>query len=178
MKTRAEIYGLEAAGLLRNIAMYPGLREEQLCRFFPGKKDKIQTLLSHLCKQGRIERSEDGSYFTHGTDTRNVDTSLIRAVWVLLDFIERVEYHSVSDFPVKLIFFADGELYEVVYAAGGQEPLLNQLLSGKAAKNAGRRIVLVETPEQIALIHISASGYCTVNTAGEISYYKKESGGA
>lgn len=177
MKTRDELYGQEATGLLRNIAMYPGLRSEQLCRFYPGKEDKIQKLLAHLCKQGRVGHSEDGAYFLQGADTRNIDTGLVRAVWVLLDFIKRVEYHSASDFPAKLIFFADGELYEVVYAASGQEALVNHVLNGKAAENSGRRIVLVDTPEQIGLIHISGvSGYCTVNAAGKISYYKKEGG--
>lgn len=177
MKTRDELYGREATGLLRDIAMYPGLQSEQLCRFYPGKEDKIQRLLTHLCKQGRVGQSEGGAYFLQGADTRNIDTGLVRAVWVLLDFIERVEYHSASDFPVKLIFFADGELYEVVYAASGQEALVNHVLNGKAAENSGRRIVLVDTPEQIGLIHISGvSGYCTVNAAGKISYYKKEGG--
>ncbi|MEA4845765.1 MAG: DUF5697 family protein [Clostridiaceae bacterium] len=177
MRTRDEIYGQEATGLLRDIAMYPGLRSEQLCRFYPSKKDKILKLLTHLCKQGRVGQSEDGAYFLRGADSQNIDTGLVRAVWVLLDFIERVEYHSASDFPVKLIFFIDGELYEVVYAASGQEALVAHILSGKASENSGRRIVLVDIPEQIGLIQISGvSGYCTVNEAGKISYYKKEGG--
>lgn len=177
MKTRDEIYGQEATGLLRDIAMYPGLRSEQLCHFYPGKDDKIQKLLTHLCRQGRIGHSEDGAYFLQGADSRNIDTGLVRAVWVLLDFIDRVEYHSASDFLVKLIFFAEGELYEIVYAASGQEALVSHVLNGKAAENSGRRIVLVDTPEQIELIQISGvSGYCTVDAAGKISYYKKEGG--
>lgn len=177
MKTRDELYGQEATGLLRDIAMYPGLRSEQLCRLYPGKEAIIQKLLTHLCRQGRVGQSEDGSYFIQGTDSRNVDTGLVRAVWVLLDFIERVEYHSASDFPVKLLFFADGELYEVIYAASGQEALVCHVLNGKAAENSGRRIVLVDAPEQIAQINISGvAGYCTVNAAGKINYYRKEGG--
>jgi len=175
MKTRDELYGQEATGLLRDIAMYPGLRSEQLCRLYPGKADQIQKILAHLCKQGRVEKSEDGAYFLQGADGRDVDTGLVRAVWVLLDFIERVEYHSASDFPVKLLFFADGELYEIIYATSGQEALVSHVLNGKAAENSGRRIVLVDTPEQIGQINISgAAGYCTVNEAGKTSYYKKE----
>ena len=42
-----------------------------------------------------------------------------------MDFIGQVEYHAPGDFPVKLIFFANGELYEIVYAASGQEALIN-----------------------------------------------------
>ena len=33
---------------------------------------------------------------------------MMAAVWVLIDFIEEVEFHSVSDYPAKLLFFAGG----------------------------------------------------------------------
>ena len=39
MKTRAEIYGNEAADLLRTVTMYPGLSEQQLLCFHPGKEE-------------------------------------------------------------------------------------------------------------------------------------------
>ena len=38
MKTRAEIYGNEAADLLRTVTMYPGLSEQQLLFFTLAKK--------------------------------------------------------------------------------------------------------------------------------------------
>ena len=50
MKTRAEIYGNEAAALLRIVTMYPGLNMQQLLCFHPGKEEIIKTLLSHLQK--------------------------------------------------------------------------------------------------------------------------------
>ena len=56
MKTRAEIYGNEAADLLRTVTMYPGLSEQQLLCFHPGKEDTAKALLSHLERQGRISR--------------------------------------------------------------------------------------------------------------------------
>lgn len=54
MKTRAQIYGQEAAGLLRIISMYPGLNQSQLCQFYQEKADRIPTVLAILKKQGRI----------------------------------------------------------------------------------------------------------------------------
>lgn len=39
MKTRAEIYGNEAATLLRTVTMYPGLSQQQLLCFHPGKSE-------------------------------------------------------------------------------------------------------------------------------------------
>lgn len=123
MKTRAEIYGNEAADLLRTVTMYPGLSEQQLLCFHPGKEDTAKALLSHLEKQGRIFQTESGGYFPAGQPAK-LDRTLVRAVWVLLDFIQRAEYHAPADFPVKLVFFADGELYEVACVEDGQEALV------------------------------------------------------
>ena len=85
MKTRAEIYGNEAAALLRIVTMYPGLNMQQLLCFHPGKEEIIKTLLSHLQKQGRIFQTDTGGYFPSGWAAKS-DSSLIRAAWVLLDF--------------------------------------------------------------------------------------------
>ena len=58
MKTRAEIYGNEAATLLRTVTMYPGLSQQQLLCFHPGKSETAKALLSHLERQGRIFQSD------------------------------------------------------------------------------------------------------------------------
>lgn len=123
MKTRAEIYGNEAADLLRTVTMYPGLSEQQLLCFHPGKEETAKALLSHLERQGRIFQAESGGYFPAGQPAK-LDRALVRAVWVLLDFIQRADYHAPADFPVKLVFFADGELYEVACVEDGQEALV------------------------------------------------------
>ena len=54
MKTRADLYSREAAELLRIVSMYPGISLPQLCGFYPGKEDLVQTLLPQLKRQGRI----------------------------------------------------------------------------------------------------------------------------
>ena len=132
MKTRAEIYGNEAAALLRIVTMYPGLNMQQLLCFHPGKEE-------------------------------------------ILDFIGQVEYHAPGDFPVKLIFFANGELYEIVYAASGQEALINHAL--RDDRSGGRRIILVDNPEDIRRIDCPGiSGFCTVDAAGQVHYFKKTGG--
>ena len=40
---------------------------------------------------------------------------VVQAVWVLVDFIDRVEYHAIGEFPAKVIFIADGQIYEIVH---------------------------------------------------------------
>ena len=103
MKTRAELYGHEATELLRIISMYPGLSEKQLCRFYPGREDVTRNLLSHLCRQGRTRQADTGGYFPYGNGKAETDPGMVRAAWVLLDFIDKAEYHSSSDFPVKIV---------------------------------------------------------------------------
>ena len=51
MKTRAEIYGNEAAALLRIVTMYPGLNMQQLLCFHPDKEEikyEISDFLYHV----------------------------------------------------------------------------------------------------------------------------------
>lgn len=175
MKTRADLYGQEAAGLLRIVSMYPGLSETQIYGFFPEKQEVVRSLLVHLKKQGRILQGPTGRYYPQGTSVSDTDPELIKAVWVLLDFIDRVEFHSVSDFPVKIIFFAGGELYEIISMPAGQEALVSHILSRTKEEDCGRRILIVEDPGQISILNIPCvSGYCTVVPDGRVAYYKKQ----
>lgn len=177
IKTRADIYAREATELLRLISIYPGLCSQQLYCFFPGKEDKIKTLLSHLTKQGRIIPTEHNQYFSAGFQANKIDNSLLRSVWILIDFIECVEYHCSScEFPVKIIFLANEELYEIIHTPLGQETLINHMMQTKSS-DGSHRIILVDAPEQIHQLNFpDISGFCTINEAGAVSYYKKTGG--
>ncbi len=177
MKTRADIYGQEATELLRIISLYPGLIQCQLAGFFPGKDSTVvYSLLSHLKRQGRAEQSISGGWFSFGKE-HQADSGLIQSVWVLLDVIDRVEYHSPGDFPAKVIFFSGGEIYEIVYVAVSQEALITHALKQDARQDS-RRIVLVEEPDQIPLLDFpSIAGFCTVSSSGQVLYYQRTNGG-
>ena len=101
---------------------------------------------------------------------------MIKAVWVLLDFLDHVEYHTASDFPVKIVFFTNSQAYEIICALQGQEALICQAVQ-RLKEQSVRRIVLIETPEQIpALAFSSIAGYCTVDKSGTVRYYKLRKG--
>ena len=103
-----------------------------------------------------------------------MDKGLLAAIWVLADFIDRVEFPSAGEFPAKLIFFADGEVYEVIHAANGKETLINHILSAPA-EEASSYLILVDKPEQIPELEIpNVRGYCTVSPEGEVQYYQRE----
>lgn len=95
MKTREQIYGQEAAGLLRDVSMYRALTEMQLLKLYPHKESKIRNLLSYLQKQGRIVQR--GEYYRIPADAEeSIDHGLSKAVWVLTDFMEQVEYFPTA----------------------------------------------------------------------------------
>ena len=175
LKTREQLYGNEASDLLRNITMYRTLTEDQVYRLYPGKEAVTKNLLKHLTRQGRIYRNDEARRFSANAECdAKVDAGLLSAVWVLIDFIDRVEYHSAGDFPVKIGFFADGELYEIVYVPFEQELILSHALSGQTETDA-RRIVLVDRPEQIGTIDIpNTTGFCSLDADGSVRYYKLE----
>lgn len=174
MKNRTAIYQREAAEMLHNISLYPGLTEEQLCRFFPEKEAAAKTLLAHMLKEGRVYCGKNGRYYANQEAQSDADKDLSRCVWVLLDFIDQVEYHTVAEFPAAILCFANGELYEIVPIPQGKETMICQLLR-QPQKDADKRIVVVEDTSQIELLDIpQVAGFCTVAEDGTVSYYKEE----
>ena len=173
MKTRSDLYGREAASLLRDITMYRVLTGEQLLRLYPGKQKIIENLLPYLVKQGRVHLI-DGLYCAAPECAEEVDRALLAAVWVLVDFISQVEYHSISDYPAKLCFFANQELYQVIHAEQGKEIMLSNVLAD-TGEEPPRCLVLVDDPAQIEQLQIpNAAGFCTVTPDGTVQYFQKE----
>ena len=173
MKTRAQIYEREAAALLRDISMYHVLTEGQLLRLHPGKKEKTRNLLAYLVRQNRAWQV-DGYYCAAPDSAEDMDRGLLAAVWVLADFADQVEYHSAGDFPAKIIFFADGEVYEIIYISQGRETLVTQALKN-TGEQPSRYLVIVDSAEQIEGLDIpNVNGYCTVSLEGDVEYYRKE----
>lgn len=153
--------------------MYHAITQEQLLGLYPGKQRQVLNLLTYLVSQKRIYLDDSGFYRTTD-EPEELDRGLSAALWVLIDFIDRVDYHSVGEFPTKIIFFAQDEVYEIVYVALGQEALISNILSSQV-KDPPNYIILVEKPEQIPEIDVpNASGYCTVSSTGQVQYYQKE----
>ena len=80
MKTRDQIYGQEAARLLRDVTMYRALTKPQLLALYPGKKEKIAALLNHLVRQGRI--FYDSTNDCYHADAELNQEALINQLWV------------------------------------------------------------------------------------------------
>ena len=152
MKTRAQIYSHEASGILRDISTYGVLTQKQILGLYPQKNEQLKNLLSYLCKQKRLFLV-DGFYSLTPELPKDRDRGLEAAVTVLADFMEQVEYHAAGEYPVKIIFLAGGEVYEILYAEPGKEAILNLLLA-RPEQEPPVRLVILEDAAQVDLIAI------------------------
>lgn len=174
MKTREHIYRKEASELLRDLTTYHYMHRDQVLRLYPGKESKIENLLSYFIRQGRIFYDKDLDMYHDGTEV-TPDNALITAIWVLIDFINKVEYHSAVDFPAALVFLAEGELFEVIHVSTGKEAAMEHAMTHQGS-DAEKRIVIVEDERQISQLEIpNAIVYCTVDIRnGNVRYFKQE----
>ena len=142
MITRREMYQ-DASELLKLVSMYPGMTEWQASGFFPGKEEKVPAMLEHLSRQKRVRENAIGGWIPWD-GPEETDPALLKSVWVLLDFRDELEYHSAGEYPVQILFFAGGEVYEIITVQAGQETLMNRLFSDreKEQKESCRRICL------------------------------------
>ena len=174
MKTREQIYRKEATELLRDLTTYHYIHRDQVLRLYPGKESKIENLLAYFTRQSRIFFDKDTGLYHDGTEA-SPDRSLLASLWVLIDFIEKVEYHSAVDFPAMLVFVADGELYEVLHIPEDKEAMMEHTMAQQGS-DAEKRIVIVDDPEQIGRLFIpNTVAYCTVDMEkGTVCYYRQE----
>ena len=176
MKTREQIYRKEAAELLRDLTTYHHIYRNQILRLYPGKESKIENLLSYFTRQSRIFYDKDLDMYHDGTEAPP-DMSMLASIWVLIDFIEKAEYHSAVDFPAALVFVSDGELYEVLHIPPDKEALMEHAIAQQGS-DAEKRIVIVEDIRQIERLSIPyTTAYCTVDVqTGAVQYFKQEEG--
>lgn len=174
MKTREQIYGMEAAALLRDITTYHYMKRGQIVKLYPGKERQVENLLSHLVRQGRIFYDAAADAYSDSREA-SPDAELLAALWVLSDFGDKAEYHSTDKFPVRVIFFADGETYEIICVPPDKEALILHAISHSPDQDSGKQLILVENAAQISGIELPNAVFCTVDAAsGTVQYYRKE----
>ena len=174
MKTRKDIYGKEATQMLNYVTLYHNIRKEQLIKLFPkSKREVIEKLIFHLQNNRRIfyNRSTDIIYDSDDYKT-NIET--IYCLWIVCDFIDKIEFHSSSDFPVNIVFFGEDELYEITYIPENKEAMFEHAFN--SIELNGKRIIVLENTEQITKINIpDVTAYCIVNDdTGKVKYFKSK----
>lgn len=172
MNTRTSLYANEAMKLLDTVSAYKTLYTEQLFRLFPpGKADTVRMLLRRLAKDHRLYLSKDETV-TSADPTFPLNDGIIRAFWVLLDFIHKAEFHVPGIFPALISFFAGEELYDILHIPWGQEAMIHAAIP-RQEKNPPKRILLLDDLSQMPALHIpNTAGFCLVDRDGKTAYYQ------
>lgn len=174
MKTRKDIYGKEATQMLNYITLYHNIRKEQLIKLFPKcKEGVIEKLIFHLQNNRRIFYNKTTDII-YDNDENNTNLETINCLWVICDFIDKIDFHSSSDFPVNIVFFGEGELYEITYISENKEAMYELAFNNYELN--GKRIIVLENTEQATKLNIpDVTAYCIVNDdTGEVKYFKSK----
>lgn len=176
MKNRVAIYQREATEMLQNIAQYPGLTEEQLCRFFPEKESTAKILLSHMLKEGRAYRADNGRYYINQEIQNGADDTLSRCIWVLLDFIEQVEYHTAGEFPVEVLALPmDSCMRSFPFRAAKKPCYVSCCAYHKKMLESALWWWMMQNKSMRWIFHIPPD-FVPLQRDGTVSYYRKEAG--
>ena len=180
MKTRMELYQ-DAEELLRLLSEYRVLLKPQLYLFFKDMdRGKLDRMLSRLQRLKRLYTDEARQMAAISEDAlESPDLSLIRSVWVLLDFMDYTVYHTKAEFPASIFFLTKRqEAYEIICVQEGQEKLINSCFLNESKREVNsdvKRILVADRAAQFSALRIpGAAGYCTVGRTGEITYYQSE----
>jgi hypothetical protein len=163
--------------ILDFVDAYGVLRYEHIEKFYPGSKKVV----SYLIKNQRLHKSADGAYISTGQDPRP-DKSLIAALGVLADVLEKVQAHARATLPAHVSFIThNDDYYEIIYVGYGMEVMTVASFKAQlAAKHrpAGcadtvKRIVIVEDKSQMERLQIPGiSRFALIQPDGSLSYFK------
>lgn len=172
-----QLYPVQQAEIRHLLAMYQQLSTGQLLRFFPDLSERrLLSLIRQQAKRGRLFYDPETAMVQYSRDI-SPPFGMQQAVWVLLDFLPTVTYHTVSSYPFLLTFYTFAEAYDVIYIPPGQEMLLNHILSSPPPE-APRRLAIITDLEQISLLAIpNLSAYCKVHSDGTVNYYQVKNEG-
>lgn len=165
----------ETAELLRVLSLYHSLTYEQARRLVPaGKTDIFSGLIVRLDRQGRIFYHRQTGIITMYPDTV-INPDMQAGIWVLLDFLPQVSYHTAGTYPVQITFFAKDDIYEIICVPQGKELLINHAVNTLPISENPHRLVVVESENQIESLSFPCiTAFCRVFPDGTIQYYKKQ----
>lgn len=162
--------------IIHLLSLYHVMSVQQLCKLYPEvSKETIYTLIKKLRKSGRVTYEKEKEWLFYGTDTSFYSTMFLSALWVLLDFIPHVTYHTVGEFPVVLTFFMNTVRYDVIYIQKEKELLINGIFSLGKEKEEVKRLVIIEEKNQIKQICFPLiQAFCMVSEKGVVQYLKRQ----
>lgn len=154
---------------------YGVLKWDQLVQMLHTKPAQVATkILAGLKKRNVIVQNEEG--FVALDQYAKTDQRLIKAMWVMLQYIEQIEpaAHYPAAYPSSIFFLKDGVGYEVLVLSRGEEHLPRLL---RPMDNTKFIIILpdIEMAGSLALPEAPCM-FATVSEANdsEVTFYEME----
>lgn len=109
------------------------------------------------------------------------EKGVLLALWVLISLMKqkKIEEHFLADkeeYPVRIIFVGDAEIYDIMYIPESDVELVNNLFERKKVASSGH-IVIVDSDDYIPAIRLqNITGFSVVKEGDsvEIEYFKPE----
>lgn len=164
------------------VQKYNALYKSQLYAYFAkdGREQFVGRALKTLEKEREIYVSQELKLVAASEASYAAkDYGTLQSVWALLGIMDqkKVEEHflaSREEYPVRIVFVGDGEIYDILYVSEAEVSVTNSLFVRKWIDSCGH-IVVVENPESIPEIRIpDVVGFCTVKEDGEVGYYRRD----
>lgn len=166
--------------LLGVVSTYNVVYKRQLYELFAvdGKEKLVGRAIKALEKERRIYVDPHTQMVAvNETSYSAKEEGTLLAVWVLISLMrqKKVEEHFLAakaEYPIRIIFVGDAEIYDIMYVPETDVALVNSLFSRKNIESSGH-IVIVETPDYIPSIVLdNIIGFCVVKEDGTVEYYK------
>ena len=172
MKLIRNRYEKKTNNILHTIALYKTLKPNQIYQMNLGKEENTKSTLKYLIKQKRIVYDDTQDIIAiNEAFAKNPTWHYLNGFYVLLDFMDTLEYHSSSTYPITITFFAKGEQYDIIYFEEGEEMMTNLALS-LMKKQESKKLVLIQKTEQIPKIKIEGKvTYCILDENKKVNYY-------
>lgn len=164
------------------VQKYNTLYKSQIYEFFAkdGREQFVGRALKSLEKGRDIYINQELKLVARNEESYAArEFGTLQSVWALLGIMDqkKVEQHflaSKEEYPVRIVFVGDGEIYDILYVSEAEVNIANTLLTRKQLDGCGH-IVVVENPENIPEIQIpEVVGFCTVGEDGKVEYYRKD----
>ncbi|MFR8172719.1 MAG: DUF5697 family protein [Marvinbryantia sp.] len=164
------------------IQKYNVLYKSQVYEYFAkdGREQFVGRALKTLEKERDLYINQELKMVAIGEEAYGArEYGTLQSMWALLGIMDqkKVEQHflaSKEEYPVRIVFVGDGEIYDILYVSSADVNLTNNLFARKRIEGCGH-IVVVETPEDIPEIRIpDVIGFCTVKEDGKVEYYRKD----
>ena len=172
MKTEKTRMAISKQEIIKLLSIVGVMDMEDLGRLFPDSIGVIGTVVNHLFRERRLTKV--GNQIALEMDAiNNPITGMKKALCVFSEFYPKAEYYTGEDYPGMFCFFADGIEYEILYAASGQENIVNKVC--ELPEEPPKRLIVIESMEQIDKLNVqNTAAFCLVDDSGAIQYYQKK----